>query len=169
MQSFLTSWFTAEQQAHDAHGAGAFEFAEPMASHQAYWGMLLEQANQGELEHWQATPPGTLALILLYSAVPAKLGLPYQERRHFKARALCLNGIRRGFDTQLDLGGRHGFYTPLYHSWLDEDKALLARLLAGMRALAADEDPDRCRLTLWQQWHNQAMPVSAAAESQSID
>ncbi|MCL2918194.1 DUF924 family protein [Shewanella litorisediminis] len=169
MQSFLTSWFTAEQQALDAGELDPHQPGEAPASYKAQWSMLLEQANQGELEHWQATPPGTLALILLYSAVPAKLGLPYQERRHFKARALCLNGIRRGFDTQLDLGGRHGFYTPLYHSWLDEDKALLARLLAGMRAIAADEDPARCRLALWQQWHTQAMPILAATDSQSID
>ncbi|WP_372871067.1 DUF924 family protein [Shewanella sp.] len=145
MQAFLASWFESLE------GGDAPDAA--LANH---WRELIQQAANGELDDWQSTPPGMLALILLFTLVPKRLGLPSPERWQFKARALCISGIRRGFDTQLDLCGRYGFYAPLFHSRLDEDKLLLSRLLGGMRALAADTDPELCRLAQWRGWWLQA-------------
>lgn len=156
MQAFLASWF-------DSLEGGD----TPDAARSSRWRELIQQAANGELDDWQSSPPGMLALILLFTQVPKRLGLPSPERWHFKARALCISGIRRGFDTQLDLSGRHGFYAPLFHSQLEEDKLLLSRLLGGMRALAADQDPQLCRLAQWQGWWQQAGLESAAAGCQS--
>ena len=163
MQAFLRSW---SEQANTIELAGGQVTSGFITSEvRELWQALLSQAQAGELEHWQQSPPGVLGLILLYTHIPSALGLGPIERHRYKARALCLAGIRRGFDTQLNLEQRRSFYAPLFDSDDEEDRELLGRLLAGMRAQAADSDPARCRLGDWHAWWQQAGLQSASASS----
>lgn len=79
---------------------------------------LYEQAASGQLEPWQATAPGTLALILVLDQFPRNLfrGDPRSFATDGQALALTQAAIARGFDQALPLIQRWFVYLPLMHS-----------------------------------------------------
>ncbi len=111
------------------------------------FGSTAELAARGGLDHWQADPPGRLALILLLDQLPRNL---YRgSRRAFAsddaARALTLDGLDLGHDGRLTPIERVFFYMPLEHSErvADQDRCvglfevLEARAPAGLEATYA--------------------------------
>ncbi|NJR38341.1 MAG: DUF924 domain-containing protein [Leptolyngbyaceae cyanobacterium CSU_1_4] len=77
-----------------------------------------EQAVAGELEGWQATPEGCLALILLLDQFPRNLfrEQPQAFATDRQARTLALRAIAQGFDQSLAPIQRIFIYLPLEHS-----------------------------------------------------
>ncbi len=82
------------------------------------FGARVRQALRGELDHWDMTPRGRLALIILLdqftrtiyrSTSDAFAGDP-------QALLLCLQGLESGHDQALEFAERQFFYMPLEHS-----------------------------------------------------
>ena len=103
-------------------------------------------AAAGRLAHWQATPEGALALLILLDQFPRNIFR--NSARAFAAdplaRAVADRAIAQGFDQQVATGERLFFYLPFEHS---EDLADQERCLALMGTL---DDAD---LSKWAELH----------------
>ncbi|MCG9738548.1 DUF924 family protein [Shewanella insulae] len=145
MEQFLQQWFHHYEK---GEGVEAKELSHETLSH---WQQLLGGAKSGELEHWQKNPPGRLALILLMGPVAHLLEDEAALALQLKARDLCVSGVDRGFDTQLEPLQRRCFYDPLFYSSKSEDRALLIRLLEGLQSQMAT-----AARPAWSHWYQQA-------------
>ncbi len=93
-------------------------------------------AKQGALDHWQQTPLGVLALVILLDQVTRNI---YRDRPEAfacdaKARAVVHGAMAAGHDRQLTAEQRHFLYMPFMHSedLADQDRAVaLGRDLDG--------------------------------------
>ena len=79
---------------------------------------LHDQACAGELQHWQASAHGMLALVLLFDQFSRHI---YREQARSFAQdsdaiALVKQGIEQGIDKQLFFIQRKFFYMPLMHA-----------------------------------------------------
>ncbi|RJG04749.1 DUF924 domain-containing protein [Noviherbaspirillum cavernae] len=101
---------------------------------------LAARAASRELDAWNATPHGTLALILLTDQFPRNIhrDTPQAFASDPLARAWCSLGLGRGDDLQLRPIERVFFYLPLEHSESLDDQersvALFERLAANVAA-----------------------------------
>jgi len=99
---------------------------------------LVTAARSGQLEQWNDSALGRLALILLTDQLPRNIfrGTPEAFASDPQARQLCLAGLERGDDKTLKPIQRVFFYLPLEHSesLIDQDHAvsLFAALLQAM-------------------------------------
>jgi uncharacterized protein (DUF924 family) len=97
-----------------------------------------EAAAAGRLDTWQATPDGTLALLILLDQFPRNLFR--DDARAYatdpKARAIAERAIARGIDRLFALPERRFFYLPLMHS---ENVADQERCIALCREAGDDE------------------------------
>ncbi len=157
MQQFLDSWFSVCNKEDELRLS---QLPEGVAE---YWNELLNKALEGELASWQKTPPGRLALIILCGPVGRLLTSPNQKQAALKAKSLCHRGIELGFDTQLRVVERRYFYDPLFQSHQTQDRELLQKLLAGMRAPATQSED--AGLSIWQGWWHQAQQVESIQAS----
>ncbi|MET1415972.1 DUF924 family protein [Roseibium sp. HPY-6] len=78
----------------------------------------LAAANAGELDHWQETADGTLALLLLLDQMSRNIhrGSPEAFSGDAKAVAIAERAIDRGFDRAFPKEARGFFYLPFEHS-----------------------------------------------------
>ncbi len=98
------------------------------------FGRDLEEAARGELSHWEETPRGTLALVIVLDQFSRNV---YRDDpRAFAGDKLALEiagrGISKGFDMGLHPVMRVFFYMPFMHS---EDMAMQERSLELFRGL----------------------------------
>ncbi|MBF2027613.1 MAG: DUF924 domain-containing protein [Oscillatoriales cyanobacterium C42_A2020_001] len=79
---------------------------------------VYEQAAAGQLDHWQETASGVLALILLLDQFPRNLfrGMPQAFATDAKAVSLAQAAIARGLDQAMPPIQRWFVYLPLMHS-----------------------------------------------------
>jgi uncharacterized protein (DUF924 family) len=98
------------------------------------FGVLVQAARRGALDHWAASPRGRLALILLLDQFPRHCfrGTPEAYASDTKAQALAAEGIADSMDEQLTFAERQFFYMPLMHA---EDRDLQALSLERFDAL----------------------------------
>lgn len=77
-----------------------------------------EMAVRGELDHWQTTPGGALALILLLDQLPRNVfrGTPRMYASDAAALRLAEAAIAAGHDRHFDVDLRLFFYLPFAHS-----------------------------------------------------
>ncbi|KND17841.1 membrane protein [Pannonibacter phragmitetus] len=79
---------------------------------------LMDDAASGALDHWQETPHGTLALLLLLDQFPRNVYR--QDKRAFatdaKARIIATAALARGFDKAFPKDARAFFYLPFEHA-----------------------------------------------------
>jgi uncharacterized protein (DUF924 family) len=104
------AWFS-KSEAFDAEIARRFE-----APHHA--------AARGELDGWDQTPEGALALLLLLDQFPRNMfrGSPHAFATDPLARQVARAAVDRGFDAEVDPALRQFFYLPFEHSELLEDQ-----------------------------------------------
>jgi uncharacterized protein (DUF924 family) len=97
-----------------------------------------EAAARGELSSWQATPEGSLALIILLDQFPrnAFRGVPRMYATDASARKAATLALAAGYDRQFPLELRKFFVLPFAHS---EDLADQERSVALARRLGADD------------------------------
>ncbi len=99
---------------------------------------LYEQATAGELDDWEGSPVGALALLLLLDQFPRNMFR--NDARAYAAdplaRAVADRAIERGFDMHASVDDRVFFYLPFEHSESLEDQE---RCLALMRRLGNDD------------------------------
>jgi uncharacterized protein (DUF924 family) len=98
------------------------------ASIRARFASLQRAAAVGEIDDWQATPQGALALIILLDQFPRNLhrGSPLAFATDAKARAMAREALARGFDRQVEDELRLFLYMPLGHSedLADQDQCI---------------------------------------------
>ena len=111
---------------------------------------LHEAAARGELDGWNATPSGALALMILLDQFPrnAFRGTPRMYATDAAARTLADLAIAAGHDRFVAAEMQAFFYLPFGHS---EDLADQERCVALMRALEAY--PETKGLTEWAEKH----------------
>jgi uncharacterized protein (DUF924 family) len=97
-----------------------------------------EAAARGELQHWQSTPDGALALVLLLDQFPrnAFRGTPRMYDTDALARRVANTAFTVGYDRQVAMELRKFFVLPLAHS---EDLADQERAVALARRMGADD------------------------------
>lgn len=99
---------------------------------------LMDDAASGALDHWQETPHGALALLLLLDQFPRNVYR--QDWRAFasdaKAQKIATAAVERGFDKAFPKEARAFFYLPFEHA---EDMALQERSVDLFRSLADRE------------------------------
>ena len=102
---------------------------------------LDDQALRGELESWNESPRGRLALILVLDQLPRNIhrGTARAFAGDAAALALTLEGIKSGADRLLDACERVFFYMPLQHaeSLAMQEKAVE---MFGSLVRAADDE-----------------------------
>lgn len=107
--------------------------------HQRF-GALWEQAAAGELDAWQASPEGCLALCIVLDQFP--LNMFRGETRSFSteqhAVAVTKHAVQQGFDQLLPPERRIFLYMPLMHSehLVDQDESVRLFEIAGLEANA---------------------------------
>jgi len=77
-----------------------------------------QKAAAGELNHWQQTAQGSVALILLLDQFPRNMfrGAPGAFTTDLQAQAVTQHAIARGLDQELPTLQRWFLYIPLMHS-----------------------------------------------------
>ena len=95
------------------------------------WADAWACARKGGLEHWQASPEGALAYIILTDQFPRNLFR--DDLRAFVTDQLALNAagkaIHRRWDLRVPEPGRQFFYLPLMHSESQSDQDRCVRLM----------------------------------------
>lgn len=120
MEDILNFWFDDP----DAIAAGGYRkvwFSKDLDFDRAIQTQFLtdyQQAAIGQLDHWQSTPEGCLALILLLDQFPRNLfrGQPQSFATDAKALTIAEQAIAQGFDQALPLIQRWFVYLPFMHS-----------------------------------------------------
>ncbi|MPY21585.1 DUF924 domain-containing protein [Shewanella psychropiezotolerans] len=147
MNNFLNQWF-------DIYDKGNGVELESLTNDvKLQWFDLLQLAKAEKLNAWNKCPPGRLSLILLFGPV-AYLLKDNDKALHEEAKLLCIEGIRKGFDSQLKLVQRRCFYDPLFYSSKAEDHRLLLLLLKGMESQASEDEKKA-----WFTWFTQASSI----------
>jgi uncharacterized protein (DUF924 family) len=103
------------------------------------FGKLHEQAARGELDGWQETPRGALALVIVLDQFSRNIhrGTGAAFACDDKALACCLRARERGFDDALLGVERMFFYMPFQHT---EDRERQDESVTVWKALAASVD-----------------------------
>jgi uncharacterized protein (DUF924 family) len=114
------------------------------ASIRARFASLLRAAALGELDDWQATPEGALALTIVLDQFPRNLfrGSSNAFATDAKARAIAHHSLAHGFDQQVEEELRLFLYMPLAHS---EELVDQERCLALVEALGWEEATSSAR------------------------
>lgn len=101
----------------------------------------LLKAEGGDYEHWQQTPRGSLALIVLLDQFSRHIyrNTPKAFEQDSKALHACLQGVEASYDHQLSLIERVFFYLPLMHSESPEMQILSVRAYQILAAIAFSE------------------------------
>ena len=112
---------------------------------QTRWRSPYHQAAAGELDQWQETAEGALALILLLDQAPRHLfrGDPRAFATDAKAVSVAEGSIAQGFDQQVSIVQRWFMYLPFEHS---ESLEHQQRSVELFRPLQADPDTQRAYL-----------------------
>lgn len=89
-----------------------------------------ELARQGQCDHWQQTPSGSLALVIVFDQFPLNMfrGQALAFATEAQAVAVCLKALGRGFDKQLPRDQLAFLYMPLMHSEDAQHQALSVEL-----------------------------------------
>jgi uncharacterized protein (DUF924 family) len=109
-----------------------------------------EAAARGEYEHWQSTPEGALALILLLDQFPrnAFRGTPRMYETDSMARKVAGTAFAAGYDRAFEKEMRKFFVLPFGHSedLADQERAVaLARRIGDMELERAQHHRDIVR------------------------
>lgn len=101
---------------------------------------LYAQAAAGELDHWQQSPLGALALILVLDQFPRNMfrDTPQSFATDAKARTVAQAAITQGFDQALTPIQRVFMYLPLEHSENLDDQNQSVQLVQAITATHPD-------------------------------
>ncbi len=94
---------------------------------------LWQLAAAGGLDHWQDTPEGALALIIVLDQLPLNMyrGRPEAFATEQRAVAVAKQAVARGFDTLIPKERLMFLYLPLMHSEHLDDQDLSVQLFAA--------------------------------------
>jgi uncharacterized protein (DUF924 family) len=129
----LDFWFAEDSKAHWFEPSAEFDRAV-----RRRLAKLLARAVTGELDHWQESAEGCLALCILLDQVPRHVfrGDARAYAADDKALAVAEHAVSRGLDRQLTTDGQRFLYLPFMHS---EEIANQLRALALCEAAGLHE------------------------------
>src|SRR4029077_6348216 len=138
-KALLDAWFgTPEDPARETHGEIWFKStADFDAALRRDFLADYEAAAAGALASWEASPEGTLALVLLLDQIPRNIfrGSPRAYATDAAARAVADRALARGFDRLVAPVWRRFFYMPFHHSEnIDDQRRSRALLDAAPRS-----------------------------------
>lgn len=121
----LDYWYSGRMQKHWFASTPAID-QEIRDRYQALW----VQAAAGELDHWQDSPEGALALTIVLDQFPLNMfrGEPESFRTEQKAVAVAKQAIAKGYDEQLPRERLAFLFMPLMHSEKLEDQDLSVQM-----------------------------------------
>jgi uncharacterized protein (DUF924 family) len=126
-QEILDFWFSAEVRKLWFNSTPQFD-----ASLRERFLLLWQQASRGELDHWQQSAEGCLALVIILDQFP--LNMFRAEAQSFateaQSRGVAQMAIDQGFDQALDVGQRAFLYMPFMHSETLADQQFALELFA---------------------------------------
>lgn len=132
INSILKYWFS-DDNADVVEGRDSFWFGggrdiDLQITHQ--FSALVMEAKKQKLDEWLATAKGSLALILLLDQFTRNIYRNSAEAfaSDHLARAICHQGLKKGFDQQLSSSERVFYYLPLEHSESLDDQVLSVQL-----------------------------------------
>ncbi len=106
-----------------------------------HFGSLVVHAADDELDDWEDSHRGALALVILLDQLPRNIyrdtAKAYAADPH--ARAIAEHSIAQGYDRAVGYLPRMFFYLPFEHA---EDLALQDRAMELFRAMASDAPPE---------------------------
>lgn len=89
---------------------------------------LFDVAEKGALDHWQQTPEGSLALVILLDQFPRNMfrDTPRAFASDANALTIARSALQKGLDASLPEAQRHFLYMPFMHSesLADHDQAM---------------------------------------------
>lgn len=101
----------------------------------ARFGALQRQASRGALQHWEATPEGTLALIILLDQFSRNLnrGSAAAFENDPQARQIAGRALERGFHRAVEPVMQTFFFLPFMHSetLADQERCVALYVEAG--------------------------------------
>ncbi|MEL6766542.1 MAG: DUF924 family protein [Pseudomonadota bacterium] len=114
---------------HEVGPAGWFRSDPELdARCEAHCGAMAAAAAAGRLQHWQVSPRGTLALLILLDQIPRNI---YRDSPHAfasdpRARAVAKRATALCWDMTVEGATRNLFYLPLMHAETlpDQDRCL---------------------------------------------
>jgi uncharacterized protein (DUF924 family) len=94
---------------------------------------LWQQAAAGELDDWQDTPDGALALVIVLDQLPLNMyrGRPEAFATEQRAVAVTKRAVAQGFDKLIPQARLMFLYLPLMHSEHLDDQDLSVQLFAA--------------------------------------
>jgi len=121
----LEYWYSEFMQKHWFSSTPALD-GEIREKYQRLW----ERAAEGELDHWQDSPDGALALVIVLDQFPLNMfrGKPEYFRTERKAVEVTLDALKKGFDKQLSKDRLGFLLMPLMHSERIEEQDLSVKL-----------------------------------------
>lgn len=121
----LDYWYSEFMQKHWFASTPALD-AEIREKYQSLW----ERAAAGDLDHWQDSPEGALALVIVLDQFPLNMfrGKPESFCTERKAIEVTLNALKKGFDKQLSKDRLSFLFMPLMHSEKLEEQDLSVSL-----------------------------------------
>jgi uncharacterized protein (DUF924 family) len=132
-QDLLQFWFHPARQAHWFKSTRELDHEIG-----ARFGALWQRGRDGELARWEASPEGSLALVILLDQFPLNMfrGRPESFASEASSRAVAARAIERGFDQTLDDQGKAFLYMPFMHSetLADQERSLALLAAAGLDA-----------------------------------
>jgi len=107
--------------------------AEIKTKYEALW----QTASSGELDHWQASPQGCLALIIVLDQFPLNMyrNRPVSFSTEAKSIEVARHAVEKGFDQILQQEQKAFLYMPFMHSEKLSDQNLSVKLFteAGLK------------------------------------
>ncbi len=102
-----------------------------------------DKARRGELEEWERSVEGALALLLLLDQFPRNMfrGKAEAFSSDANARAVCEGALARGYDLMVAAGLRAFFYLPLMHSENPDHQDRCVQLVAERLGTASTNYP----------------------------
>ena len=124
-QELIDFWFSDEVSQYWFNSTKAFD-RQLLESYGETW----QRAAQGELDDWQQTATGSLALIILFDQFPLNMfrGTPKCFSTEVQSVVIARHAIENEFDRQLAVNQRSFMYMPFMHSEDMKDQALALEL-----------------------------------------
>ena len=112
-QEIIDFWFSDEVRKLWFNSTSEFD-AQLRERYQLLW----QQASHGELDHWQKTALGCLALVIILDQFP--LNMFRNQAQSFateeQSRVVARHAIEQGFDQAMEVSSRAFLYMPFMHS-----------------------------------------------------
>ena len=124
-QSLIDFWFSDEVSQYWFNSTEVFDH-QLMNAYADTW----EQAKQGELDDWQRTATGSLALVIVLDQFPLNMfrGTPKSFSTEAQSRIVARGAIAKTHDQELAIKQKSFLYMPFMHSEDLDDQALSVEL-----------------------------------------